>query len=148
MRIEASIFVNAAPQLVWDLATDPARSREWNPNIVEVREVGDAPVHVGSTWIQVVRILGKATNMRAEVLECDPPHLGVVRFHGPGNPQVATTISPEGTGSRLSQVMNLGEAPGFGALAVRLAGPTIHRELNEALARQKRAAEEEHGNAT
>jgi hypothetical protein len=135
-------LVDAPPDRVWEIVTDPMLGGRWNPNVVAVSEFTGMPIEQGTTWKQVVRILGRPTPMRATVTECRPPHAGVVSFVGPGSPRVTTTVVPEGKGSRLSQVMEIKEPGGLGGVAFRLAGHTIHRELCEALRRQKQAVEE------
>ena len=42
------------------------------------------PIRVGSSWVQVVKILGRPTNLTARVIECREPESGVVgAFHWP-----------------------------------------------------------------
>lgn len=142
MRVNGSIFVNAPVEKVWELATNPLLSPRWNANIVEVRDFSGFPVGRGSTWVQVLKILGKNTEMRATVMECEAPVSGTVQFHGPGDPRVTTVISREDGGSRLTQTMDIGEAGGLVGFALRVARSTIEHDLNEALRRQKSAAED------
>lgn len=143
IRIERSIVVAAEAKRLWTIATDPSLSPRWNPNIVEVTDVSGLPIGPGSTWTQVVRILGRPVALKARVIRCDPPVSGAVDFSGPTELRVTTTISPEDGRCRLTQTMELYSAGAFGGMAMRLARPTIERELGEALERQKSAAESE-----
>ncbi|HEV3310077.1 MAG TPA: SRPBCC family protein [Chloroflexota bacterium] len=148
MRVEDSVLVAATPDALWEIATDPTLGPQWNPNVTELRDFTGLPIHVGSTWTQIVKILGRPTQMRATVTTCDPPRQGVVKLIGPGNPTITTTIVPEGAGSRLSQIMEIGESRGLGGLAAMLAGPTVERELHQALIRQKQYAERQTEDST
>jgi len=141
VRLEASIEIDAPPEAVWPIATNPNLAPQWNSNIVRVVYDGNGEVHAGTTWIQVLRVLGREETMRGEVVECDPPHRGVVRFQGPGDPVVTTTIGSEGSGSILHQVMDLTIPAGLTGMALRVGVPMIKEQLHEALRRQKAAAE-------
>ena len=140
-RIEDSVYIEAPPESVWHVTTDPRLSPQWNANIVAIRDVSGVPVETGSSWVQVVRILGKSTDMRAVVTECHPPNGGTVQFSGPGEPLVTSKIEAEGSGSRLTQIMEITIPGGLGGMAMRIAIPTIERELRHALESQKKAVE-------
>ena len=142
IRVKGSILVNAPVEKLWMLATNPMLSPRWNANIVEIRDFSGLPIGVGSTWVQVLKILGKNTEMRAVVTECQAPESGTVQFYGPGDPRVTTDITEEGGGSRLTQTMDIVEVGGLMGFALRVARSTIEHDLNEALRRQKVAAEE------
>lgn len=142
-RIEDSVLINASPERVWQITTDPWLSPRWNSNIVEIRDVSGLPVERGSSWVQVVRILGRRTEMKARVEEADPPHGGTVRFSGPGEPVLTSRVEAEGSGTRLTQRMDVTIPRGLGGMAVRLAIPTIVHEMKHALQAQKIAAEDD-----
>jgi len=139
--VQGSIHVDAEPRSVWEIVTDPTLGGRWNPNVLEIRDFSGMPIRDGSSWVQVVKILGRPTNLTARVIECREPESGVVAFTGPGHPRVTTMVSPDGTGSQLTQIMDITVPGGLGGITIRLAGPTIEKELMEALRRQKHAAE-------
>jgi len=141
MKIEASIAIDAPPESVWPIATDPRLVSRWNSNIVRVEYDGEGAVETGTRWTQVVSILGSEETMEAEVVECHPPFRGVVRMRGRGEPLVTTTVHPEGNGSILTQVIEISIPAGLVGVALRLGEPVIRAQLNEALRRQKEAAE-------
>jgi Polyketide cyclase / dehydrase and lipid transport len=142
VRAEGSVLIEAPPARVWEIVTDPRLGGRWNPNVIEVSYFSGMPIQLGTTWKQVVRILGRPTQLTATITQCRAPFSGVVSLTGPGRPRVTITISPEGTGSRLSQIMEVFMPEGIAGVALRLAGPTIQRELDRALQRQKQAVEE------
>jgi len=141
VTVSGSLTVQAPLEHVWEVATDPRLSTRWNPNVVDVRNVRGLPVARGTRWTQVVRVLGANTILEAEVVECEAPMRGVVQMKGRGNPRVTTTLEPESDGVRLTQEMAIDFGGTLGGLAGRVAKPQIEKELNEALRRQKAAAE-------
>lgn len=141
MRVEDSIGIDAPIERVWDIATNPMLSPRWNSNVIEVRNFSGFPVGVGTTWVQMVRIAGRNTPMSARVIEYDPPHRGTVQLTGPGNPRVNTYLTQEDGRTVIRQVMEITMGGGFGGVALRLARPTIQRELKQALVAQKQASE-------
>jgi uncharacterized protein YndB with AHSA1/START domain len=141
-RIEDSVLIDATPERVWQIITNPWLSPRWNSNIVEIRDVSGLPVEKGTSWVQVVRILGRKTEMRAVVEDVDPPHGGTVRFSGPGEPLLTSRVEAEGSGTRLTQIMDVTIPKGIGGMAVRIAIPTIVHELKSALRAQKSVAED------
>jgi uncharacterized protein YndB with AHSA1/START domain len=142
VRIEASIRIEAPPDVVWTIATDPTLAPRWNANVTQVSDVSVGPVSVGTRWTQIVRVMGRDQRMQAEVIESDPPQHGVVRLTGPGDPLITTTVHADGAASILSQVMDFTVPPGLTGVGLRLGAPLIKEQLHEALRRQKQAAEE------
>ncbi len=143
VRVEESILTSASPERLWEVATDPRLAPRWNPNVTDVKDISGVPVSTGTTWTQVVKILGRPQAMHARVVECDPPRKGVVELSGPGNPRITTQIDDAGSQRRLTQIMELRSGGGFGSMALRLAAGTVRRELQTALYHQKAAAEAE-----
>lgn len=141
MRVDASIFVAAPPERVWEIVTDPRLGPRWNPNVSDVGDISGVPISAGSSWTQNVRILGRQHRISAQVVECDAPSTGVLVMSGMGSPRVTTTVTPAEGGSMLAQIMEISVPAGLGGMAFRLAGPTIQSELNEALRRQRETIE-------
>lgn len=137
VRIEGSLLVAAPVRKVWEVATDPSLTTYWNSNVTEVSDVSEAPLRVGSSWLQTVNILGRPNRLTTQIVEWQPPNYGVVAMSGMGSPRVTTTVEAVEGGSNLTQVMEISLPTGLGGIAFRFAGPTIQAELNEALRRQK-----------
>ncbi len=135
--VSASIYIDAPVELVWGIATDPLQGPKWNSNIVEVRDFSGFPVGLGSNWTQVIKILGQDATFTATVVECDAPYRGVVQMEGRGNPKLSTTLTPDSSGTRLEQEMEIELEGGLAAVGGRFARPAIERELRETLLRQR-----------
>jgi hypothetical protein len=71
-----SMIINAPPERVFKLYTDPARAREWLSGVREVRTTGP-PDQPGSRAVITYRW---PFTMTAEVLRAEPPQLHVQRL--------------------------------------------------------------------
>jgi uncharacterized membrane protein len=71
-----SVMINAPPETVFGLYTDPGRARDWLSGVREVRPAGP-PDQPGSRAVIVYRWPFKMT---AEVLQVEPPKLHVQRL--------------------------------------------------------------------
>jgi uncharacterized protein YndB with AHSA1/START domain len=71
-----SMIINAPPERVFKLYTDPARARDWLSGVREVRATGP-PDQPGSRAVITYRW---PFTMTAEVLRAEPPHLHVQRL--------------------------------------------------------------------
>ena len=71
-----SMIINAPPERVFKLYTDPGRAREWLSGVREVRASGP-PGQPGSRAVITYRW---PFTMTAEVLRAEPPHLHVQRL--------------------------------------------------------------------
>jgi uncharacterized protein YndB with AHSA1/START domain len=141
MDIFGSVHVRADPETVWRVATDPTLGPRWNPNIIAINNFDGGPIRAGSTWSQVLRVMGQEERMDATVIECEPPRRGIVQFTGTGSPRVTTTVQTERDGCLLEQHMELSVPSGFKGVALKLGMPLIRDQLQQALNRQKTEAE-------
>jgi uncharacterized protein YndB with AHSA1/START domain len=71
-----SMMINAPPERVFKLYTDPGRARDWLSGLREVRATGP-PDQPGSRAVMTYRW---PFTMTAEVLRAEPPHLHVQRL--------------------------------------------------------------------
>jgi uncharacterized protein YndB with AHSA1/START domain len=71
-----SVMINAPPETVFGLYTNPGRARDWLSGLREVRTAGP-PDQPGSRAVFVYRWPFKVT---AEVLQAEPPNLHVQRL--------------------------------------------------------------------
>ena len=110
-RIEQEIVIEAPPEVVWELVTDPEHVGAWFGDEAEIdlRRGGDAAI----TWERYGRFL-------ARVEKVEPPRFFSFRWSRPKETPVAEgnstlvefSLSAEGEGTRLTVVES-----GFAALA-------------------------------
>lgn len=58
-----TIDINASPEQVFQWIVEPARSRQWLPNLVEDENIHETENKVGSTWRQVYEENGRRMEM-------------------------------------------------------------------------------------
>jgi uncharacterized protein YndB with AHSA1/START domain len=100
--VRASEIVEASPQGVWEVVSDPHNLPLWNRHIREVHGVPEHGLKEGSKYWTRVSFLGVSVRVDAEVEEVDPPRFSRIRLTGPLEATVRTWINPAGSGrSRL-----------------------------------------------
>jgi hypothetical protein len=148
-RVSESIDIRAPRAVVFEAITDPRRTMEWNPNIVDMRELRGYPVGVGSSWIQVTTIAGRPLELHCAVIEWRPPGLGVLDVTGPQKARVTTECADIPGGTRVVQSIDFTPPGGLlGAMAGGIIGQQLGRELSKSLQRQRDSLEREYGGAS
>jgi uncharacterized membrane protein len=146
-RISASVDVDAPLELCWELNADATRLTEWNPSVVEVREVTGRLDQLGTTYTGVLRAMGRNWNGRNEVVRVEPLQLIETLGKGVGGAtaRVRVKFERQGSGTRITVTMRY-ELPGgvLGRIAGGLfAGPELEGQLEASNAGFKRLAERE-----
>jgi uncharacterized protein YndB with AHSA1/START domain len=90
--VEYSVEVDASPERVWELTSDPRNLPHWDRHIVGVRlpAGGFGP---GARYEVVMRFLAVRTTVKAEVLEWEPPWRSRIRLSGLLEATVTTSIA-------------------------------------------------------
>lgn len=105
MQVEQEIFINAAPQKVWEIMTSPEGIKSWlGPKVYEPRRGGKIEF--------LVPLPDHQERMFGEVLTFDPPHLFSFTWTQqiiggetwPSPTRVTLSLSAEGTGTRVTLV--------------------------------------------
>lgn len=71
-RIETSILINRPVTEVWDFAIRPENMPAWGCGLLDVTQITDGPVGVGTRFSQVLLFLGKEEKETTEILEYEP----------------------------------------------------------------------------
>jgi uncharacterized membrane protein len=136
--------VDAPPEEVWEVVSDPRNLPRWNRYIRSVHDVPEDGLRRGSTYWTEMGGMGVNLRVDAEVEEIDPPRFARVRLSGPVDAVVRTWIRPVGTRrSRLEHEVDYRLRGGpLGAVVARALGtfgaPTL---LKRGLRAQKRQVE-------
>lgn len=143
--VEESILIRAPIGPVFTALTDPRRSVEWNPSIVELGDVS-GPVREGTIWRQTVMMMGRPMKLNCRVERYFPPQEGVIAISGDQRGQVWTRCVPSPEGTWVTQGIDF-EPPGgmLGRLMSGAIAPAIKRELVQTMRRQKEVLEGESG---
>jgi uncharacterized protein YndB with AHSA1/START domain len=90
--VDYSVEVDASPEGVWELTSDPRNLPHWDRHIVDVRLPPDG-LDLGARYEVQLRFLAVRMTVAAEVLEWEPPWRSRVRLRGALEATVTTTIA-------------------------------------------------------
>jgi Polyketide cyclase / dehydrase and lipid transport len=123
---------SALPQAeVFAYMADFANARLWDPSVSEARQLGAAPIGIGSAFDLVARFGGRDVPLRYEIIEYDAPRRVVLEARRPGFVSRDTIlVEPAGEGS----VVNYDAKLAFGGVG-RLFDPVMQRVFNRVGAR-------------
>ncbi|MCC6180141.1 MAG: SRPBCC family protein [Chloroflexi bacterium] len=153
-RVQVEIVIQATPERVFDFLAEPEHLKEWSPNVVSIRRIGDGPIGVGSTTETVVAALGTQQTLLGRCLVYEPPRRLVVENTMAGGMQVGgvsiggvemmstSDLTPEGTGTRLRATLEYHIKAGlFTAIAEQMAASAMHTDFEQGVRRLKAAVE-------
>jgi uncharacterized protein YndB with AHSA1/START domain len=91
-KVEASVEVDAPPERVWEVTSDPANLPNWEKHIEHV-DLPPGGLGSGSRYTVLMRFMAVRATVRAEVLEWEPPWLSKIKLSGPLEAVVTTSIA-------------------------------------------------------
>ena len=80
-RYVATIDVPKPLEQTFEYLSDFAKTREWDPGVVEAEPLVPGPPDVGSLYRVVAAFLGRRVELRYEVTEFEPPKRVVLEAH-------------------------------------------------------------------
>lgn len=122
-KVSEEVHIDAPPERVWDVITDPQRIPEYNVTIVEVTEASGRLDEVGARYTAVAKIYGRRLEGTWETTEVLPGRRLVARGSTPGGGQasVISTVEPADGGTRAGVEIEYELPAGFlGAVANKL----------------------------
>ena len=125
--VEVLTEVEASPERVWAVVSDPRRLSHWDRHVESVEGIPAAGLARGVRYATVMRFITVRGHVDAEVLEFEPPHRSVIRLTGMLEAVVTTTVEPlPGERSLLKHVVDYhfrgGVIGDFAARSLRLLG--------------------------
>jgi hypothetical protein len=148
-RAEASVEVDALPERVWEVTSDPANLPDWERHIEHI-ELPKGGLGVGARYTVVMRFMGISARVRAEVLEWEPPWRSKIELSGVLDATVTTSIAslPFGRSVLRHEVEYRfrGFLGSFGARGLSAVGGA-QLALRRGVLAQKRQAERRNGRA-
>jgi carbon monoxide dehydrogenase subunit G len=140
-RAQHTVVVERPPDEVFAFLTDLANVAEWQSGAVEVR-APDTELAVGTTYVQVLRFLGRRIEATIQVTEYEPGRrFSIKTLSGPVPFQVQHTLEPSGPGGTTLSVTLEGEPGGFFKLAEPLVIRNAQRQIENDFATLKRVVE-------
>jgi len=141
--LEFSVEVDAPPERVWEVTSDPANLPHWDRHIVSV-QVPPGGLGLAVHYEVTMRFMAFRTTVRAEVLEWEPPSRAVVRLTGLLEATVSTSIAalPEERSVLRHEITYRFRGPfgGMGAQSIKAVGGS-HLALKRGVLAQKREIE-------
>jgi carbon monoxide dehydrogenase subunit G len=149
-KLERTIEIDASPEDVYDVLTDPKCLGEWVTIQDELVEAPDPPLKKGDCVVQRMKVVGKSFEVAWDVEVADRP--SKVRWSG-GGPMGSTAratyeLEPNGNGGTKFSYTNEYDVPGgpVGKVAGRALVSASGGEADATLQRLKEFIERKHGN--
>lgn len=112
--VEVLVEVEAPPERVWEVVSDPRKLSHWDRHVESVEGVPAGGLAEGDRYTTVMRFMAVRGHVAAEVLEFDPPHRAVIMLTGLIDAIVTTTVEPlPGDRSLLKHVVDYHFRGGF-----------------------------------
>jgi carbon monoxide dehydrogenase subunit G len=129
-RAEHTVVVERPPDEVFEFLTDLANVPSWQSGSVGVQQP-EGSLEVGTTYVQILRFLGKRMNATLEVTEFEPGRRFTLKtVSGPVPFEVRHTLEPaDGGGATRLRVELKGEPGGFFKLADSLVERNAQRQI-------------------
>jgi len=146
MRSEASIEVAAPPQAVWDFISDPSRALHYMAGITRWEVVSDQPNGLGARYRILLRVRSAEVGGLVEVVEySEPRDLAWTSVTGIDQRGRWRLRERPGERTKVEYRLSYGVAGAgiFGALAERIAAPTVRGHLQRTVRQLKRQVEHE-----
>jgi hypothetical protein len=104
MKVEESAVIERPVAEVFALAADPTNDPLWASVVAEATQTSEGPLGVGTTFEQVLRLLGRRIEITFEVTEYEPNRrLHIGRFSGRLRSAVGRrTFEPAPAGTRVT----------------------------------------------
>jgi len=92
--VSVAVEVDAPPEAVWAVVSNPRNLPHWDRHIVAVEGLPEDGLGGGVAYITVMRFMALRARVRAEVLEWSPPARSRIRLSGLLEATVDTKVSP------------------------------------------------------
>lgn len=146
MRIVESIEVSSTPEGVWEQLADPARYLHFMSGFTRWEVVSDEPTGEGARYRMLMRVGSAEIGGLVEVVEWSAPSdmawVSITGIDQRGRWRLRERV-PGRTHVEMRLAYGVAGAGLFGALAERIAGPTVRGHLRRTLQQLKRQVEHE-----
>ena len=146
MRSGASIEIAAPPQAVWDFVSDPSKALHYMAGITRWEVVSDKLQGLGARYRILLRVRSAEVGGLVEVVEYDEPRdLAWTSVTGIDQRGRWRLRERPGDRSNVEYRLSYGVAGAgvFGAIAERIAAPTVRGHLERTVRQLKRQVEHE-----
>jgi uncharacterized protein YndB with AHSA1/START domain len=100
--VQASVEIDAPPERVWEVVSNPNNLPLWDPRIAAVEGVPPDGLREGTEYTTQIRFMGARAHVKVKVLGLRPQEYAKIRLGGLVNGTVETWLDPlDRTGTRL-----------------------------------------------
>jgi carbon monoxide dehydrogenase subunit G len=99
-HVSIDMEIDATPEEVWSVVSDPRNLPKWERHILSVRGVPEEGLKTGGRYTTELKMFGVRGTIEAEVLDMEPPRHSRIRLRGFLDATVKTSVSPLSNGSR------------------------------------------------
>lgn len=96
--VTVAVEVEAPPEAVWEVISNPRNLPHWDRHIVRVTGVPSTGLSEGVRYVAEMRFMALRSRVRAEVLEWEPPRRATIRLSGLIDGTVTSTVEPLANG--------------------------------------------------
>ena len=135
MRITETVHVDRPPSDVWAVVSDLGTHTEWRPALVELRQISEGQLVVGSRIREVLRWRRRAIEIEDVVTALEPERrLGIAGGWSAADFEVDFLLEPERDGTRVTMDWPLRPKSFLLKLVAPFLGRTMRRATREELA--------------
>jgi uncharacterized protein YndB with AHSA1/START domain len=142
-HLSTTLYVDAPPEIVFDLIADPSRGPEWQKLLVELGEISGRPGGVGSSYTGYYHVAGRRIEGRFVVTAAERPKIYQAAGTARGGWARWTTVIEPADGGSAMRVSLEYELPGeiVSSLLGLLTGSRLQNAFVQTYAELKRVAE-------
>jgi len=107
-HIESKMSVKVPVETAFDYIANPANRPEWLDTTLEVKNISEGPIGVGTSWTEVAKIAGRTVEQVRTVTEYERPRRYVMEFavFGAKTGKFDITFEPEAGGTRIAFIFD------------------------------------------
>ena len=140
-EFELSEWINAAPETVFAVMTDPARAPDVIKSVTQMEKLTDGPVRTGTRLRETRVVNGKEAQAEMTVIAYQPPsHYAVAAEQSGITVTYTYTLAPEDGGTRVQLLANI-TGGGLKKLVLPVVASIMKREDGSHLENLKTAVE-------
>ncbi len=134
MRVTESIRIERPAEDVWAVVSDLDTHREWRPAIVELTQLDEGPLAVGSRLREVLRWRGRTLELDDVVTALEPPRrLGITGGWSAAEFDLELLLEPNGDGTLVTMDWPLRPKSLLMRVAAPFLGGTMRKATREEL---------------
>lgn len=134
MRVVESVVIERTPDEVWKVVADLDTHAEWRPAIVELKQVSEGPLGVGSRIREVLSWRGREIVIDDVVTAYEPPHrLGIHGGWKAADFDVDFRLEPHGSETEVTMDWPLHPKSILMRIAAPFIGPAMRKATREEL---------------